>query len=324
MRLRLQSGLRLRWPVALLAPIVLPLAGILAVSPGCIGVRHGAAARGGSTDIPTPPAVRVTTQRDGDAIRFLVRNDELCEITMTFDMQLCDMSGSVKFPYTAVFPGRRVSRAFELRRANPAARWNYAYTNYYELGGNSAKHRDSAIYRLPYAPGARFEVTQGHNGGFSHTGSNKYAIDWNMPEGTTVCAAREGLVVKLKDDSDKGGSTIKFDRFNNFILIRHDDGTLGHYCHLQQNGSLVREGQRVEAGQPIAKSGNTGFTSGPHLHFCVFKTLSGKERESIPVRFQTQEAGAVPLVFGRTYQAPAVRPAKAANGSTVAAIPLAR
>jgi murein DD-endopeptidase MepM/ murein hydrolase activator NlpD len=118
-----------------------------------------------------------------------------------------------------------------------------------------------------------------------------------------VSAARGGVVVKVRDDSDTGGSSMKFDRFNNYVLIRHPDGTLGHYCHLQKGGCVVKPGQTVETGEVIAHSGNTGFSSGAHLHFCVFKTKDGRERVSIPVKFRTAEEQAVTLVSGQAYKA---------------------
>jgi murein DD-endopeptidase MepM/ murein hydrolase activator NlpD len=107
----------------------------------------------------------------------------------------------------------------------------------------------------------------------------------------------------MKDDSNRGGSSMKYDPYNNYVLIRHEDGTLGHYCHLQKGSCLVRPGQRVKTGDALARSGNTGFSSGPHLHFCVFKTRDGRERESIPVRFQTANAESITLVEGGNYMA---------------------
>src|SRR5205807_3793300 len=128
-----------------------------------------------------------------------------------------------------------------------------------------------------------------------------------------------GTVIKVKDESNTGGASIKYDSYNNYVLIRHDDGTLAHYCHLQKGGCRVRPGQVVLAGDFIARSGNTGFSSGPHLHFCVFKTKSGRERESIPVKFKTAEESAITLHMGRNYKAGEVRtaritPAKAEAG----------
>jgi murein DD-endopeptidase MepM/ murein hydrolase activator NlpD len=279
----------------------------------------------GASPRPEPPhcdtsaaetAVKVTTQKNqGGATQFLVQNDEYCEVTMTFDMALQNMQGNMLFPYTATFPARSKTAAFEVAPVNPDAKWGYSYTNYYKLGSNNARHDDSFVYQLPYAPGNKFKVTQAYNGKFSHTGSNKYAIDWDMAPGTLVHAARGGTVVRVKQDSDTGGASIDYDRFNNYVLIRHDDGTLGHYCHLQKAGVLVKVGQKVSTGDVIAHSGNTGFSSGPHLHFCVFKTKDGRDRISIPVKFRTAQDNAIILSSGRSYRAPQVQSASAKSAA---------
>jgi murein DD-endopeptidase MepM/ murein hydrolase activator NlpD len=206
-------------------------------------------------------------------------------------------------PYTAAFPPLQTTEAFSVLPVDPAAKWEYTYTNYFKLGSNCVRHDDSCVYQLPYLAGSKYTVTQGYNGGYSHKGSNLYAIDWKMPEGTLVCAARGGVVVKTKDDSDTGGGSVKFDKFNNYVLVRHEDGTLGHYCHLKKGGVMVKPGERISAGQPIAKSGNTGYSSGPHLHFCVYRTKDGRERESIPVKFRTANEIAVTLQEDRRYKA---------------------
>jgi len=259
-------------------------------------------------------AVHVTTDREGGATHFYVENDEYCEVTMTFDMSLANLKGNTGFPYTATFPARKKTEAFTIAPVKPGCKWEYSYTNYFKLGSNCARHDDSYVYQLPYAPGNKFKVTQGYNGKFSHKGSNQYAIDWDMPEGTLVHAARGGVVVRVKDDSDKGGASMDYDHYNNYVLIRHDDGTLGHYCHLQKGGSLVKVGQIVSAGDVIAHSGNTGFSSGPHLHFCVFKTKDGRTRVSIPVKFRTSQERALTLTSGHAYRA-----AETQNASTSSA-----
>jgi len=251
-----------------------------------------------------PPAVSVTTRREGEATHFLVENKELCEVTMTFQMHLVNLKSSAGFPCSGTFPAGKTTEAFVLSPEEAGERWEFSYTNYYKLGSKEARHDDSVVYQLPFAPGAKFKVSQGYGGGFSHKGSNLYAIDWQMPEGTPVCAARGGLVVKVRDDSNKGGDSIKLDKFNNYVLIRHDDGTLGHYCHLKKAGVCVKPGQRVRTGQLIAHSGNTGYSSGAHLHFSVFKTKDGKERVSIPVKFRTADDDvAITLREGRRYRA---------------------
>lgn len=266
-----------------------------------------AACTGGASEVTEPAAnrstVRIITQREGENIRVLVDNREACEVTVTLELRVVNLVSDQPLPLVKTFPARRVTDALVLRAEKPGTTWEYSYTNYYKLGSRDARHDDSQSYFLPYLPGYRFKVTQAYNGSYSHTGSNRYAVDWKMPEGTIVCAARAGEVVKAKSDSDTGGPSPKFDSFNNYVLIRHDDGTLGHYCHLQQDGVMVKVGERVVAGQPIAMSGNTGFSSGPHLHFCVFRTRSGRQRDSVPVKFRTADALAVTLRESGLYRA---------------------
>jgi murein DD-endopeptidase MepM/ murein hydrolase activator NlpD len=262
---------------------------------------------------PSPPtygavstdrtAVKVTTEHaQGGSTHFVVHNSELSEVTMTFDFSTVNLKGDVAFPYTATFkPGD--TEAFTLSPLDTNLEWQYSFTNYYKMGSSVAAP-DNYVYSLPYEPGTTHKITQGYDGKFSHQGSNKYAIDWQMPQGTPVCAARGGLVVKVKDDSDRGGASMKYDQYNNYVLIRHEDGTLGHYCHLQKDGVVVHPGDVVKTGQVIAHSGNTGFSSGAHLHFCVFMTKDGRERESIPVKFRNDQGAAVTLVEGGKYRAP--------------------
>lgn len=249
--------------------------------------------------------VRVFSVQEGDLTRFYVRNDERCEVTMTFELRTTNLDCDRPMPLTGVYPPRQVTPAFTLTATNPAARWKLQQTNFFKLGNYLAEHDNSVVYQLPYQPGNRFQVTQAYDGAYSHQGANRFAIDWKMPEGTPVCAARGGVVAKVRVTSDRGGDNLKYDRFNNFIMIRHDDGTLGHYCHLQKNGATVKPGQRVEAGEVIGRSGNTGFSSGPHLHFAVVKPRNGLERESLPVQFRTSNPGGETLVIGETYGAPA-------------------
>lgn len=256
--------------------------------------------------------VKVTTEKgQGGCTSFIVNNSELSEVTMTFDFSTKNLQSDVAFPYTATFkPGE--TEAFTLTPRDTNIEWEYAYTNYYKLGSSTCVP-DDYVYSLPFEPGTTHRITQGYNGRFSHQGSNKYAIDWQMPQGTPVCAARGGLVVKVKDDSDLGGADIKFDPFNNYVLIRHDDGTLGHYCHLKKGGVKVHPGQIVKTGEVIALSGSTGFSSGPHLHFCVFMTKDGRNRVSIPTKFRIEDGEAVTLVEGKKYRAPEMQTAKATS-----------
>jgi murein DD-endopeptidase MepM/ murein hydrolase activator NlpD len=87
------------------------------------------------------------------------------------------------------------------------------------------------------------------------------------------------------------------------IYIRHYDGTIGEYGHLQKGGIKVKLGQRVEPGQPLGLSGQSGWVRGPHLHFMVFRAKSARERESFPLRFRAEEGDALEAEEGRIYTA---------------------
>ena len=83
-----------------------------------------------------------------------------------------------------------------------------------------------------------YRVVQGYGGLFSH--SYIAAIDFEMPIGTAVCAAREGVIFSYKDDSDEGGVFSKYKNKANYIIIKHNDGSFGCYWHLKRNGVLVK------------------------------------------------------------------------------------
>ena len=82
-------------------------------------------------------------------------------------------------------------------------------------------------------------------------------IDIDVPEGTTVVAAAAGLVSFVGEEEGYG----------TMLVLSHADDYITAYGHLSR--VFVYSGQFVEAGQPIAESGNTGTSSGPHLHFEV-------------------------------------------------------
>ena len=145
-------------------------------------------------------------------------------------------------------------------------------------------------YRYPFPwRGGPFRLSQGPNGSFSHTDAkSRYAVDIAMPEGTPIIAARSGVVVKTDNQQAGRGS----DASGNFVRVKHDDGTEGVYLHLKQGSVGVRAGQRVAVGSPLALSGNTGNSSGPHLHFVVQRATEAG-LVSIPYEFN-QPVGALP------------------------------
>lgn len=119
----------------------------------------------------------------------------------------------------------------------------------------------------------------------------EHAIDFVLPEGTELLAAEDGIVLEVKDDSSKGGLEEKYDdeKYLNFIKIKHENNEVSEYSHVKHKGALVKKGDRVEKGQVIGLSGNTGYSSEPHLHFHVvefdnqIKTLEIKFNKELKV-----------------------------------------
>lgn len=144
---------------------------------------------------------------------------------------------------------------------------------------------DEVSYSLPIDENSRWELGQEFNGEYSHHDEqNRYAVDFIVPIGTTVLAARAGVVMETIANYDTGGQNAKiYAERANFIRILHDDGSMALYAHLKENGILVSTGQRVGLGEPIGYSGNTGFSSGPHLHF-VLQINTGMRLTSIPFK----------------------------------------
>lgn len=156
-----------------------------------------------------------------------------------------------------------------------------------------------ALTAVPGHPGARprdveygyplgtrqLRVEQGWGGGFSHSDAqNRHAVDFAAAVGTPVLAARDGTVMHAEAGFDEAapGDHEAVTRAN-FVRVLHDDGSMALYAHLDAGGVLVHPGQRVRRGTPLGRSGNTGLSSGPHLHFVV-QVNRGLSLESIPFR----------------------------------------
>lgn len=147
--------------------------------------------------------------------------------------------------------------------------------------GSECVALDLQYVSIPLAAGEEAWFGQTFHGNLSHHGSSRYAVDLGMPEGTTIVAARDGRVLQIKEDSDTGCGDPSCAPDGNFVLLDHGDGTLSEYYHLQLGGALVDVGDTVCAGDPIGLSGNTGFSTGPHLHFTVHSPIG----QTLPLRF---------------------------------------
>ena len=205
------------------------------------------------------------------------------EVRLSFTMAV-NARGEPTLPARAIVPAGGSALVARLMPAAPGAA-EFGLSMEAVPGDPRAKPKD-VEYLLPL-PRQLTRIDQGFGGAFSHTDTqNRYAIDFGVAQGTPVTAARAGTVMQVESDFDKAG--LDLERYGgraNYVRILHEDGTMGLYAHLKPEGVLVRVGQRVRAGQRIGLSGNTGFTSGPHLHFAV-QVNRGMQLVSSPFRMQ--------------------------------------
>ncbi|MBS2038098.1 M23 family metallopeptidase [bacterium] len=229
-----------------------------------------------------------------------------CDMTVTLEFtQQLNVEGNPPFPCTKTVPGHQEILMSRVYQVNTNDAWRFRYMYYWNYGNHEARHDDSVIYSLPYAAGTTQRIIQGFHGAFSHTGDDEYAIDFGLQSNTPVLAAREGVVASVEERYSKGGAQSYFRNRVNCVRIRHSDNTIGEYDHFVYDGVTVEEGQRVNRGDLIGYSGSTGFSSGPHLHFCVYSADDGHHRHSYPIRFQVAgSSNPVELVQGSSYTAP--------------------
>jgi murein DD-endopeptidase MepM/ murein hydrolase activator NlpD len=245
---------------------------------------------------------RIIAERSEDGVILIMKSDYCVEFTVTLEATLKNTTSSRPLPYTVDAAGRSSFVLARFTQTDKARPWRYKYHYSWEYGGRRKSTDNDADYAMPFGPG-RYVVLQGPRGTFNHlVGSDsENAVDWDVPQGTIVCAARAGRVVGVRDDSTVSGTDPKFKPLGNYVIIKHADGTFADYHHLQTGGALVKIGDEVKVGQPIGRSGKIGFASKPHLHFQVFQAIDGKKLLSLPFRLKTDHGTFTEFIKGQSY-----------------------
>lgn len=237
---------------------------------------------------PKDESINITSENKNGVITYYASNSNHCPYTIEVDFKILkNMKSSEKHPFRKVIKGQTEKIAIFTLTPKPRAATKFSYSLRYTQGNLlDTQHNDEIVYLLPYEKGTSHRVDQGYGGKFSHHMKNRTkAIDFGMPIGTNICAARDGVVIDFAENFNKGGADPSFKNSGNFITLYHNDGTFANYYHLKKNGVKVKKGQLVKAGDIIGQSGNTGWSSGPHLHFEVFKYVDFAETQSISTSF---------------------------------------
>ena len=234
------------------------------------------------------PIVDMRTSDTGNIRRFSFYNrlSGPVEIELSFE-EAVNVKADPELPLRVVLPPTRETYVATVGPADNAQGASFSIAYSAVQGDPGAAPAQGAAYRIPFPDGTDFELHQGFGGSGTHSDpQSHYAVDLSVPEGTPVVAARAGVVMQVEDDFTGAGTDREryADRANS-VRVVHEDGTMGVYAHLKLESVLVSPGQRVAVGRQLGESGNTGFSSGPHLHFSVQRNR-GMELVSIPFQIQ--------------------------------------
>ncbi|MCX6471686.1 MAG: M23 family metallopeptidase [Corynebacteriales bacterium] len=133
-----------------------------------------------------------------------------------------------------------------------------------------AKAADAASRTPLYASPVDMGLYQFTSGFAYRWGAFHGGIDFAAPLGTPIHSATDGVVVEAGPASG----------FGNWIQVKASDGSIFMYGHMASSGVLVTKGEKVMAGQVIARVGNEGFSTGPHVH--VERWVNGMKVDPMP------------------------------------------
>jgi len=253
---------------------------------------------GGAITNATLPAgkagsVRLFVNRVGSGKAMDVRNDTDVPVEVVLRLtRMVNVAGVGNGVVRKTVPARTRMRIATLRKRQSGYPLMYQQSFSYSLIYSPEPGKKGSVggyaYALPWK-GGPFRISQGAGGDFSHNSpKGRFAVDIAMPVGTPIVAARAGTVVKVRNDQHGR----RPDPAGNYVRILHDDGTHSAYLHLKRGSVQVNAGQQVKIGSLLGQSGNTGRSTGPHLHFVVQKNI-GDSLVSVPFRF-TQPVDSLP------------------------------
>lgn len=232
----------------------------------------------------------------GQSVELTAHNEFYAAVEMTLEIKTIE---GLQYPHPDekmrwVLPPKSETLLFTLDLLEDGSQPFLEYQFKYLAGDPSASHRPGGAYRAPFAIASNYPVTQAFPQVATHTTPDShYAVDLAMPIGTDIFAARDGVVFDVASNNFTGGLDPERDGPNaNVVRVMHDDGTYAIYAHLNTNTIRVRPGDYVRRGEYIADSGNTGYTSGPHLHFAVVRN-AGMRIVSVPVTFTGADVNSV-------------------------------
>ncbi len=230
--------------------------------------------------------IDITYEKEMDGVSYIFecQNNSFINYTVTIEFTtLTGYSSDVSFPYqTTVGPGK--SRLFRLKPfAVGTISPNFSYRFNYRKGCLNTKIDTNFAYLLPISPLKTTKAQELFNISerYFNTSPPKdwYSLSFKAAEGDTVFAARKGIVGELVSNQKPLGEALAYKREVNFVEIQHEDCTFGRYELFKENGIFVKEGDVVQAGQPLGIINSNNFLNGNQLRFSVYYAYFGATKK---------------------------------------------
>ena len=230
---------------------------------------------------------------DNATIEFRALNNDNTPYNVEISMSLENMQANAALPFKGIIAANSTNESvlFKISRMDSAKGYFYRDLNWSLATGPVIPPYEKPVvhngtYGYPWPKGKTYRIDNAFNGYGAHRGDYAYGVDFKMPEGSDICAARDGVVIAIETKFTRGGNDQSLADKANYIYIRHSDGSIGRYLHIRNNGAIVRVNDHVSAGQKIAYSGNVGWSTDPHLHFDVIVPKDQNAFKTIPFKFK--------------------------------------
>ncbi len=245
----------------------------------------------------TDAVFRVESVKTHDGLRLFAVNRGPVAISANVDVSGTNLVVEPSTMLRVVVPAGGRTEFGSARPGRKGQAWRIQYRSRYLPGDANARHDDKVAYRLPFPDGSSAWVSQAPGGELTthRAPGSRNAIDFVLPEGAFIVAARDGVVIEVEEGHSIGARNHYYRDKANVVRVLHADGSIASYAHLAKNSVLVARGEWVREGMLLARVGNTGYSSGPHLHFEVTEIRLGRsgrfEQHAVPVQFRSGAAG---------------------------------